>query len=108
MAKAKKPQAATHAQAEPAKRGRGRPRGAKNKRTEELEAAMAKLAAEKAEGEVMPLDLMLEVMRNPDLPWLLRLSMAEKAAPYCHPRLSTVQANVDVKTGHEAALKELM
>lgn len=33
-----------------------------------------------------PLDLMLDVMNNPDAPKSLRYQAAKDALPYCHPR----------------------
>lgn len=35
---------------------------------------------------LMPLDYLLEVMRNPDLPAPLRMQAATLAAQYCHPK----------------------
>lgn len=65
----------------------------------------------------MPLDVMLGTMRslwdqahqgetiNQDLR-LQAVAVAKDAAPYLHPKLSNIEANVAV-TGHEAALDEL-
>lgn len=41
----------------------------------------------------MPLDFMLAVMRDPEADLRLRAAMAEKAAPYCHRRLSPLSAD---------------
>lgn len=35
---------------------------------------------------LMPLDYILSVMRNPDLPDPMRMQAATLAAPYCHPK----------------------
>jgi hypothetical protein len=41
----------------------------------------------KATGEVTPLDVMLAMMKDPDLPPEVRVRAAKGAAPYCHKRL---------------------
>jgi hypothetical protein len=58
----------------------------------------------------MPLDVMLSVMRNTDLPWELRFDAAVKAAPFCHPKLAPIEhpgGKVDIGLGArlEAARK---
>jgi hypothetical protein len=71
---------------------RGRPKGARNKRTRIL------LEAAEAGGE-MPLDFLLRLMRDPRAPTTRRLEAAKAAAPFAHPRLSPVEpkpiANLD-------------
>jgi len=63
--------------------GAGRKVGALTKRTRE--------AAERATATGMtPLDYMLEVMRNDGNDVDTRLDAAKSAAPYVHPRLSSV------------------
>jgi hypothetical protein len=49
---------------------------------------------------------MLKILRDETADPLRRDDMAKAAAPYVHPRLSSIEAQVAV-TGHEAALKEL-
>ena|SRR2546426_10464643 len=66
---------------------RGRPRGARNKRTS------ANLEVAKAGGE-LPLDYMLRVMRDPKVSNSRRDEMARTAAPYLHPRLAATVATV--------------
>jgi hypothetical protein len=66
---------------------RGRPRGARNKRTS------SNLEAAKAGGE-MPLDYMLRIMRDPKVSNSRRDEMARTAAPYLHPRLAATVATV--------------
>jgi hypothetical protein len=63
---------------------RGRPKGARNRRTR------AVLEAAEAGGE-MPLDYMLTVMRDPKVDAKRRDAMAMAAAPYLHPKLSSVE-----------------
>jgi hypothetical protein len=60
--------------------GAGRPKGARNKKTVALAAAI------EASG-LPPLDYMLAVMRNPAEPQERRMAMAKAAAPYVHTRL---------------------
>jgi hypothetical protein len=68
-----------------ARAGAGRPKGAATRKTREI--------ADKAASEgLMPLEFMLQVMRNPNADMPQRLDMAKSAAPYLHPRL----ANIDV------------
>lgn len=61
----------------------GRPKGVPNKAT----AAKARAIARSG---VTPLDYMLRVMRNSKTPPLLRLEAAKSAAPYIHPKLSSI------------------
>jgi hypothetical protein len=70
-------------------RGKGRPKGAKNKKTAELQAAVA------ASGET-PLDYMTRVYRDKTIDNSRRDDMARAAAPYVHARLTAIDAKVDV------------
>lgn len=68
--------------------------------------ARRKEIADKAMADgVTPLEVMLTSMRKAwddgDVP--MAVSIAKDAAPYIHPKLSSVEASVDV-SGHEAAL----
>lgn len=64
--------------------GSGRPKGALTKKTREV--------AEKAiEAGLTPLDYMLDVLRNEDADPKDRMWAAEKAAPYVHARLASVE-----------------
>ena len=63
---------------------RGRPKGARNKRTRAL------IEAAKAGGEA-PLDYLLRVMRDPSVSPKRRDEMARAAAPYVHPKLLPVE-----------------
>jgi hypothetical protein len=69
--------------------GAGRPPGLRNKKTMEQVAAVQ-------ESGITPLDYMLSVMRAPSgtVEDAVRLDAAKAAAPYVHPRLSTVDATV--------------
>ncbi len=74
--------------------GAGRTLGAATKKTR----AIADQAA--ADGDLLPLEVMLRTMRAALLEGDLHLavSIARDAAPYCHPRLSaiTVKEKIDV------------
>lgn len=65
----------------------GRKPGTPNRRTAE---AVAKAEA----SGLMPLDYMLSVLRDETQPQEARFAAAEKAAPYLHPRLASIDANV--------------
>jgi hypothetical protein len=65
------------------RQGAGRPKGARNKKT------VALIAAIEASG-LTPLDYMLAVMRNPKEPQERRMQMAKAAARYVHPRIRSV------------------
>jgi hypothetical protein len=80
--------------------GAGRPKGVPNKVTLEREAELA-------ESGLMPLDHMLSILRDENETAERRDWAAEKAAPYCHPRLTTVDANVKVAMSQEDALAHL-
>lgn len=69
------------------RRGAGRPEGAASKSNEEARLRAA------ASGET-PLDYMLRVMRDATQEHPRRDSMAVAAAPYCHSKLSSVDASV--------------
>ena len=66
----------------------GRPLGSRNKRTQ------AVLDAAQAEG-ITPLEFLLRAMRDGRHKFEVRLQAAIQAAPYVHPRLSSVQATVE-------------
>lgn len=64
--------------------GAGRPTGAVTKRTRETaEAAVA--------AGLTPLEFMLQVLRDEAMPFDSRCWAAEKAAPYIHAKLASVE-----------------
>jgi hypothetical protein len=63
--------------------GAGRPKGQRNKKTERQVASVEK-------GGITPLDYLLSVMRNENNEQAERIDAANKAAPYVHPKLSSV------------------
>jgi hypothetical protein len=84
-----------------ARPGAGRKRGVLTKRTVVLAEALT------AKGET-PLEVMLTVMRAlfKDRHYLEAVAIAEKAAPYVHPRLSA--ANITVKTISQMTDEDLL
>lgn len=90
--------------------GAGRKTGSASTKTREIADQAA------AEG-ITPLEFMLEIMRKEELGpdadpgqvlahQAMRFEAAKAAAPYIHPKLSSVEMNATV-TNHEAALDEL-
>lgn len=78
-------------------RPRGRPAGAKNKRTEDLErhmAAAAERVQEVIEGafEGDAHTLLMTVYKDPQHEWSLRLDAAKAAIRYEKPALSSIEA----------------
>jgi len=64
--------------------GAGRPKGARNKRTEEQEAAIK-------ESGLSPLEFLTSVYRDEDAALDTRIDAAKAAAPYVHAKLSSVE-----------------
>lgn len=63
--------------------------------------------AERAlQSGLTPLDYMLGILRDETKDEKDRFAAAKEAAPYLHPRLSSVEANVKVSE-HEEAVKSL-
>lgn len=70
-----------------------RPIGAANKKTREIADALA------ASGLETPLEFMLKVMRDELQEMGVRTDMAKSAAPYIHPRLSSIDAKIEGDVG---------
>lgn len=83
-----------------ARKGAGRKPGAINKAT-------AKALAKAEEGGILPLDFMLQVMRDEAAERSERLDMAKAAAPYVHAKLASIEHSGGMTLNHEAALDEL-
>lgn len=78
----------------------GRQRGTRNRANE--------LSRKKAEnGGILPLDYMLQVMRDEKAPAERRDDMAKAAGPYCSPKLTAIEHSGNVRMTHEMALKQL-
>ncbi len=70
----------------------GRQKGSLNKATKAVREASARAA----NAGLMPLEYMLKVMRNPKIPAPRRDWASQTAAPYIHPKLATLQSNVNL------------
>ena len=66
-----------------ARPGAGRPKGARNKRHEEVVQGALK-------GRITPLEYLLSVMNNEEAEEARRVDAAKAAAPYVHARLNAV------------------
>jgi hypothetical protein len=69
----------------------GRQKGTPKRRTRDFNAAVS-------EAGVTPLEYMLAVMRDPNVDPDRRDRMATAAAPYIHPRLAAVEADVGIRS----------
>lgn len=74
--------------------GAGRPKGARNRATEEARA----MAEETGET---PLSYMLRVMRDAEADEKRRDAMAQAAAPYVHAKLSSVEMDANVTNSYD-------
>lgn len=70
-------------------------------------AAIAAAPSSQTDAALMPLDYMLQVLRDPEASPAERKWAAEKAAPYLHPRLQTIEHSGATLQSHEDALEEL-
>jgi hypothetical protein len=83
-----------------ARPGAGRKKGGHNRITERaIEHAKA--------GGILPLDFMLQVMRDEDETRPVRLDAAKAAAQYVHPKLSAIEADISGKVLIGSVLDEL-
>jgi hypothetical protein len=81
----------------------GRKKGSGDKRF----AAVREIVAEAVATNRTPLEYMLSVLNNPAETPDRRMAASIAAAPYCHPRLNSVEAKVAVTAEHRISLKEL-
>lgn len=63
----------------------GRPLGSTNKTT------VQRQLEEQNSGKLMPLDYLLEVVRNPKVPRRERVQAAQYAAPFLHSKLTSTE-----------------
>ena len=79
---------------------RGRPKGSPNK---------ASITREKviAESGLTPLDYLLSIMRDEKEDPAARREAAKAAAPYVHPKLSSVEMSGRLTLSHEERLAQL-
>ena len=69
-------------------------------------AATAAAPSQETAAALTPLDYMLQVLRDPEASPAERKWAAEKAAPYLHPRLQTVEHS-GPGLRHEDSLEDL-
>lgn len=79
--------------------GAGRPKGVPNKRTLEFQKKVE-------DSGLTPVEFLLQIMRDEDEELPVRMSAAEKVAPYVHAKLSSVTMTANIRT-HEDMLDEL-
>lgn len=70
-----------------------------------IRKATAAAQAKAAETGILPLDFMLNRMRNEEAPMDERLDMAKAAAPYVHAKLSSIDATVDARVDGVVAVE---
>ena len=78
--------------------GAGRPRGARNIRSEET-------AREIEESGLTPLQYLMDIVRDEEAPRKDRIECARAAAPFVHARLSSV--DMDLRTSDKRSTSEL-
>jgi hypothetical protein len=83
-----------------ARPGAGRKPGSANTRTREI-------ADRAAEEGITPLEFLLNAMRDETLERAERFDAAKAAAPYCHPRLSNIEANGNLAETYEERLRRV-
>lgn len=77
--------------------GAGRKKGIPNKANAEREAAI------RSSG-LTPLDYMLQTLRDPESDKDSKRWAAQAAAPFCHPKLANIEANISATLNHEDTL----
>ena len=76
----------------------------KKRSVEEIQAAEKKAM----EQGLTPLEFLLAVMRNAnEYAFEARMEAAKAAAPYCHPRLASIEAKGQIHVRHEDFLDQL-
>lgn len=89
-------------------RGGKRPNAGRKVGTKTRKVAERIAVAERALAEgLTPLDYMLSILRDTTKEQSERFAAAKEAAPYLHPRLSSIEANVKATMSHEDTLKQL-
>ena len=81
-------------------RPRGRPKGSPNKASIARQRAIA-------ESGLTPLDYLLSIMRDEKEDPAARREAAKAAAPYVHPKQSSVQMSGGLTVSHEERLARL-
>jgi hypothetical protein len=63
--------------------------------------------ADAKRGDLMPLDFILDIMRDDSSPLSIRFEAAKAALPYCHPKLASIQDSGTDIISQEEALEQL-
>ena len=74
--------------------GSGRKKGTKNPATIAKEALLTQVITRAIQDDTTPLEVMLNIMRDPQTEAAMKFEAAKAAAPYVHPRLSQVDSRV--------------
>ena len=84
----------------------GRQKGTKNRSTLEREALMARVSKNISDG-IEPLEVMMHTMRQAwqQEDYETAITIAEKAAPYRHPKLASVQHSGDADNPLETVMR---
>ncbi len=82
------------------RQGSGRKSGSRDK-------GKAALAAVQALNGETPIAFFAGILANAELPLSLRFAAAKELAPYMHPRLSSVEANVKATVSHDEFWSEI-
>jgi hypothetical protein len=77
--------------------GSGRKKGSKNRHSAASVKRYREIAAEARDAGLTPLNYMLSIVRDETAPEHRRDEMAYRAAPYCHPKLTSLHAHHDVR-----------
>lgn len=77
-------------------KGHGGARPGAGKKPGAIRRATAAAQAKAAEGGILPLDFMLQIMRDEQADRAERLDMAKAAAPYVHAKLASIDSRVDM------------
>jgi hypothetical protein len=75
----------------------GRPKGSRSAATLKKQEVLEEVLQRAMDGSETPLEVMLNIMRDPETETAMRFEAAKAAAPYVHPRLSQVDSTVTHK-----------
>jgi hypothetical protein len=81
-------------------KGHGGARPGAGRKPGAIRKATAAAQAKAAEGGILPLDFMLDRMRDTGAPIADRMDMAKAAAPFIHAKLASVEANFKGAMNH--------
>jgi hypothetical protein len=81
--------------------GSGRKAGTPNKVTQVHRQALEEMRVDSTD----PLSFFMSILKNPDAPMTHRQAAASELLPYCHPKLSSIEARQGGTT-HEERLEQ--